>query len=618
MNGSPSAKFLRYCGIGVAFWGVIGGLLAGAAAQDSAAIRISDVAVPAAVPASQPVDLPDMTVPQPSNLAPGMARTSLMTPEQPTSQPAPAELLSELPDPFDAPARFAERLAYLQSFPRDQRSVTVYRNVTSKALESLQYVHLPQQVRMSLAEAVRRAAEHNYTIRSTAYQPAIAQAQLVQAEAVFDAVFFLDSSWQHLDPAYDTTLGSAKRDIRTVQGGFRKLLPTGMQVQTSLRTLRTELDAPRTSLYPYNPNWDTAFVTEFTQPLLRGFGLDYNRRQITIGKINRDISQSQFVQQIQETLLNVERAYWQLVFARREVAILAETLGQNWVTFQNMKERQIHDATPVELANAESNYQTRLVEYIEALKRVRDAEEALVNFINDPELKLSDDVEIVPTELPFVAALTLDHFAEVRTALERRPEISQARLAIERNRVNTAAAKNETLPQLNLNFSYEVTGIGVSADASWDNMTTDRFRSYTVGVNFAYPIGNRGPEAGLRAARLAESASVVQLHQVTDAVVQEVNTAVRTLVVRQLQIAPSLKAVQAADLNLRALQARTQRIDPAFLQTELSAVEQLAAARRTLLRVLIDYSVAVVELERAKGTLLEYNNVVVRDEPIGR
>ena len=91
-----------------------------------------------------------------------------------------------------------------------------------------------------------------------------------------------------------------------------------------------------------------------------------------------------------------------------------------------MQERQRHDATPVELANSESRYRQRLVQYLEAIKDVRDAEDTLKNLLNDSELKLSERLEIIPTDTPLVAPLTVDHFAEVRAALDSRAEIRQA------------------------------------------------------------------------------------------------------------------------------------------------------------------------------------------------
>jgi outer membrane protein len=543
-------------------------------------------------------------------------REALITAPGVEEPPAPEEILVQIPDPIYAPEVFADRLARIERTAREERVVNQYQRVIDKASEYLAEARQDRrQVKLSLADCVQRTLSNNYVIRIESYTPAISQTELVEAEAAFDAVFFLDFSYSNLDRATASELASNQQDFRTYEGGIRKLLPTGMQVQTSLGQSRTYTDMIFTTL---NPSYDTMFTASFTQPLLRGFGLDYNRAGINIAQADLRISHETFLRQVQDALLNVEQVYWQLAQARRRAMVLAETVAQNWVTFQSMQERQAHDATPVELNNSKSRWQSRHVEFIEAVKLVRDVEDRLKNLMNDPDFRLSEDIEIVPTETPFTAPIVLDHFAEVRTALEERNEIREARLRIEQTRIQTQRAKNETLPQLDLTFQYEVQGIGGNADSSFDNVTTNRFRSYTVGVTFAYPFGNRGPRAALRRARMRESQAVVGMQQALDVVVEEVNAAVRQLNVRYMQIEPQLVAVVAAHDNLRALQARTEAISPTFLETELSAVEQLASTRQRLLDVITDYNSAVVQLEKAKGTLLEYNNVVVTDEPTGR
>jgi outer membrane protein TolC len=107
----------------------------------------------------------------------------------------------------------------------------------------------------------------------------------------------------------------------------------------------------------------------------------------------------------------------------------------------------------------------------------------------------------------------------------------------------------------------------------------------------------------------------VGLYQLTDEIVREVNFAARTIDVRYAQIPSQLEAVRSADSQLRAYQARTQRIDPIYLENELNSVERLAGERNTLLSVIVEYNIARIGLEAAKGTLLEFNNVVVTDEP---
>jgi outer membrane protein len=542
-------------------------------------------------------------------------RAALVTRPEELPQPPPSDVLEAIPDPVFAPEVFEARLHALESVPRpDERVIANFREVVPRAIQNLKAIERPKKVRLGLAEAVQRALEYNYTIRVEAYNPAISRTQLVEAEAAFDAEFFLDTTSNRADQqTIDPRLPVDTQTV-TYEGGFRQLLPTGMRVQTSLGQQRNWTGAPQQFKH-LNPLYNSNFIVSFTQPLLRGFGLDVNRAQINISRAEVNIAYETFVQQVRETLLNVEIAYWRLSEARRRAAIIAETSAQYWATFQALYRRREHDVTVVELASAESRWRTREVQYMEAVRNIKQAEDQLKNLLNDPYLLLSDDVEIIPVETPFMAQLAHDQLEAVRTALEERNEIRAARQRIEQARISTSVAKNGTLPRLDLSFNYEVQGLAHTADNSFDHLTTNRYISYQVAVQFAVPIGNRAPRAAWRRAELQEAQAVVAQYQIIDDIVQQVNTAVRAINVRYSQIPPQLEAVRSADAQLRAYQARTQRIDPLYLENELSSVERLSSERDTLLSVIIEYNIARIGLERAKGTLLEFNNVVITDQP---
>jgi outer membrane protein TolC len=315
----------------------------------------------------------------------GTKRASLLTEPEVDEAPPPAEVLAEIPDPSEAEQVLADRLAKIEATAREVRVVNQYKRVIQRARASLEELHRPQQLKLGLAECIQRALENNYTIRREAYGPAISRANLVEAEAAFDAAFFLDFNYTGTDQPTSSALMSNQSDYRQYQGGIRKLLPTGMQVQTSVGQSRTFTDLAFATL---NPAYNTNFTASFTQPLLRGFGLDYNRAGINLARADVQISRETFIQQVRDTLLKVEQAYWQLVAARRNTMVLAETVAQNWVTYQSMKDRLEHDTTPVEVNNSRSRWQSRRVEYIESVKQVRDAEDQLKNLLNDPDLKL--------------------------------------------------------------------------------------------------------------------------------------------------------------------------------------------------------------------------------------
>lgn len=538
------------------------------------------------------------------------ARQALVAQPDVTIQLSPDAVLSEIPDPTEAEQAFARRYAALKEAGREMRVLRNYERVSAKALEYLKRLERPQRVQVPLIECIQRALQNNYAIRIEGFQPAIRETQVVEAEAAFDAAFFLDTTYSNQDRPTASQLNSAQSDLRSLRGGLRKMTATGMEASVGLNYAKNFVNNQFTTI---NPSYVTTFVASLRQPLLRGFGLDYNRSFIEIARVDQRIASERFEQQVRDSLFDVEAAYWELMQRRRQVMVLAESVGQYYATYRSMDERKGQDATPVEINNSLSNWKSQEVRLFEAMRLVRDAEDRLKNLVNDPQFKLSDELELIPTDTPLVAPLAVDQFADVRTALDERSEIDQSRLQIEQTRIQTMRAKNETMPQLDLSFNYEVEGLSNSADSSWDRMTTNRFRSYAVTLNFSYPLGNRGPQAALQRAQLQERQAIVGLHRTMDAVVEEVNNAVRTLVQRYEDMPPQLIAARAAVLNLQALQARSVVINPTFLQTELQAVEQITNTRTTLLRVVIDYNIAIVALERAKGTLLEYNNIQIAD-----
>jgi outer membrane protein len=59
----------------------------------------------------------------------------------------------------------------------------------------------------------------------------------------------------------------------------------------------------------------------------------------------------------------------------------------------------------------------------------------------------------------------------------------------------------------------------------------------------------------------------------------------------------------------------TEAITPPFIQVKLQAQEELANNAREEISALANYNIAIQRLQRAKGTLLKYDNVQLREDP---
>ena len=271
------------------------------------------------------------------------------------------EIQEQLPDPLNMmPALRGEREG-ADARPPDvsevnwQRSRQVYYN---QALSWVQGIRRPNAVDLSLDQAVARALKNSYAIQIQSYNPAIESTQIVEAEAQFDAVFFTTFSYNKQDQPTGTVPPGNEVDTRIYQGGIRKLLSTGMQVSASYGLTRSWTNLATGT---FNPSYFNQFIVDFNQPLLRGFGLDYNRSRIENARLERDKSIEVLRRNIRETLFNVEQSYWRLYQARRNVAIAARLLSklEQILTSFRQRERAGFDVYPVQVQQVESRIYSR-------------------------------------------------------------------------------------------------------------------------------------------------------------------------------------------------------------------------------------------------------------------
>jgi outer membrane protein TolC len=165
------------------------------------------------------------------------------------------------------------------------------------------------------------------------------------------------------------------------------------------------------------------------------------------------------------------------------------------------------------------------------------------------------------------------------------------------------------MPQLDLSFRYSVDGVGQAHYRAFSEVSKNDFHEYFVSVDFEIPIGNRSRRAAERRAKIEYAQSVAALKQIFEQVILDVNVAVRRMETRYDQIDPALQSAEATEDQVASIRARAERQDFLTLNNELNTEQGLAQARRDLLAALVDYGVAIIDLERAKGTLLQYNRV---------
>lgn len=479
-----------------------------------------------------------------------------------------------------------------------------------------------QAVELSLRRAVELAMEHNLDVAVARLNPAIASTQLVQAQAVFDAVFFTTADWTKLDtpqpggtiPGLASNRQSELLELRT---GIRQPLITGGEASISTGLIR---DERQPSVFAVDRFYQADVLLSLRQPLLRSFGADVNRAEIFLAQNAREAQAQDLRRQIIETAFFVEEAYWQLVLARQQLLIQQRLLERTIEDYRRLEQRAAYDVTRVRLTEAASFVELRRSEVIRARQQVRLASDRLKQLINAPDLPVSEETLILPVDKPTDASIRFSLLDAVSTALRQRPELQVALLNIDDASIRQRVADNARLPILDLVASVGFNGLSTDGPGeAYDRLGDLDFIDYLLRAQFEAPIGNRAAEALYEQRQLERRQAATAYRQAAQAVVLEVKNAMRDVLTSYELIGATRAARRAAAENLRALEVQEEAgvaLTPEFLlDLKLNAQQRLADAETQEVQALTQYMTAIARLYQAMGTLLEQNNIVFRDEP---
>jgi len=478
-------------------------------------------------------------------------------------------------------------------------------------------------VRLTLAQALQMAARNNLDVQLARLQPAISEAQITQAEAVFDAVFFAGFERQDLNTPGPPSLfpgfglgGDQRARQTTFNTGIRKQLSTGglVSVQTEMGRMFRE---PAVTTVD---TWDTANLSvNIVQPLLRNFGSEVSLAEVYLTRNARAAD----VQTLRQTMLDVvavtEQAYWNLFLAQQQLLIQLRLLERTIADREILIQRRDLDVPFVSITEASSFVEQRRFDVIRAREQVRITSDALKRLINDPDLPISGEALLLPADVPADVPIEYSLVDAVTTALQHRPEMQRALLAISDASIRLRVADNQRLPELNLAATVRFSGVGNTTGEAYRETFRGDFIDYLFSAQFEVPIGNRGPEAQHRRFQLERQSSVVNYQRTGQAVVQEVKDSLRRLASGYELIGAARSARQAAADNLRAIQAQEDAgvaLTPEFIDLKLRRQEALARFEIEEIQALTSYNVAVAEFYRSTGALLRRNGIIFSDAPV--
>lgn len=482
----------------------------------------------------------------------------------------------------------------------------------------------PRAMALTLDEAIRTAVGRGLGVQIESYNLRMSAESLRGSTGIFDPGATAVVRQSSTEQPVSSRINATKSEMTIADITFGQLLPTGGTYGIGFNNSRRSSNDQFTFV---DPSYGSELGLSFDQPLLRDFGIDVTRRGINIARNTLGISKEAFRDQVSQSILDVETAYLDLIYTRRNLAVRRQSLelarDQERITQIRI---DVGAAAPLDILEPRVAIAARDEEVINAEALVRIAEDRLRRQMNLPPEEW--DRPIIPNETMTYDSEILGSEAAVARALELRPELRQANLNVENRRIQQRYARNQMLPQLDLNVDYGFSGLGPEVITDPDTgavigtrggygeavqMVTDMdFPSWSAGFTFGVPIRNVTARAEARRAELDVERTVAEMDLLRQDIALDVRQAVRNIETAERQITAARTSREAAERNVDAEKKRYENGMTTNFDV-LRVQQDLADAQIRELNAVVGHKKAIAAYHRAVGDLAEARDIAVEE-----
>jgi HAE1 family hydrophobic/amphiphilic exporter-1 len=530
-------------------------------------------------------------------------------------------------------------------------------------------------VRWTQRDAIIAALEKNVDIELERENVKLAQFDVFSAQGVYDPLTSSTIQYSRsIRPTsfraagIDSSSGAIENDTLTYNFGISKNIERfGSLIDVNFNNARQGSNT-NNLIVQYSPS----LAVNFTQPLFKNFRIDNNRRAIRIAKKQLDLSDAVFRQRAIEIISQVQEAYWNLALAikneeiARDSVKLAETQLNN-----NKRQVEVGTLAPIDVVSAATQVESRRQDVFVVMNSVAQAENALKALtVSGPD----DDIwnaRIEPVETFDITPISIPLDDAVKLAQENRPEIRQNLLQKDINKISVDFFRNQAKPQIDLIAGYSTAGLGgnpiiqtvgncsnpitinneryclntigisqlngqivpivsqtpfttTSVPAVSDifiggygqaltNLIKNDFRTWSVGVQFNFPLRNRTAKANLGKALEQDRQLELQNRRLMQNIEVQVRNAVQAVEIAKMRIEAARANREYAQKQLEGEEKRFQAgLTSTFFV--LQRQNELSQARFNEIRALTDYNISVAQLQRVISTTLSSNNIEVKSD----
>ena len=418
-----------------------------------------------------------------------------------------------------------------------------------------------------------------------------------------------------------------------VTANFTQSFPTGTNLAFQFVNSRQTTNSP---FFNLSPTLNSTFRFQIQQELLAGFGFGPNLRYLRIAKNNKKISDIAFKDQVIATVTQIENIYWDLVSAYQQTQVNEQSFAFAQQTLENVRKQLKLESVPaMDVMRAEAEVSKRDQDLTVARTSLQLQQTLMKNAVtkslDDPTLEA---MPVIPTDQMQSAAIQTAEPVQnlITEAQHNRPDLAETDIDLVNRQISRRAARNALLPSLSfvgfyggsglagpLNPIFDTTQLGPNVstvptdfNGALQNAFNNTAPDYYFGLNLNIPIRNRVAKADQYRSELEYRQAELRMEQLKKQVRIEVRNAQFALDQTGARVEAARKARDLAQRTFD-ITKKEQDLGAGSSYQTLSAQRDLALAQLDLVTAMTIYEKAKVELDRATGTTLEHNGILIQD-----
>lgn len=412
-------------------------------------------------------------------------------------------------------------------------------------------------------------------------------------------------------------------DLLELRAGFEKLFASG--ARASLSNVMQRRENPTTRRAPdidlnnlqdasavgplFSPEFQGTTVLNVTQPLLQGRGGRSTLAENRLAKIGVDEAGLRVRASAERLVAQILVTYAEVVFAREnlEVKQNAVQLADDLIG-ENRRRVEEGMMSPIDVVQAEARRAEAMEEVVSARVFLRERVNRLLG-LTQSEFDRKERVNITGSVDGLVPTLEFESAEVARSALMTNPSYLSTLKRAEAEDVRLEFSRDQALPQLDLEASIGLNGLGGDySDSFSDYGSEGREPDWSVGVTFSVPLHRKAERAQVRIAKRAKEQALMEVKQAEVELLVELENAMEEYRASIERSEFVKEAVRLAEEGLRSEQSRLA----SGVTTSYNVLNQqrdVSFARTRALAVEVETFSALVQLYLIQGTLSETLNL---------